>query len=151
MPDVRQSTPTNDCRAPYGRSLYKPVDSSSPGALYSTAKGASPDFGGVRIIDRERAETTKQTFERLAERWVSETRFVSSLDDLVSHSAYRQIIRMGPAAVRFILADLKVSPKPWFYALRQITGADPIPKKAAGNLRKMTTAWLQWGRKRGYR
>ena len=75
---------------------------------------------------------------------------LSSFDQMVAHPAYVAIIAMGKRAVPFLLAEIKTSPNHWFFALRKITGANPIPKTAAGNLRKMTEAWLKWGKKNGY-
>jgi hypothetical protein len=39
----------------------------------------------------------------------------------------------------------------WFYALRQITGANPIPDSAAGRIPEMVSAWLRWAKANGYR
>jgi len=38
----------------------------------------------------------------------------------------------------------------WHRALRQITGADPVPPADRGNLDKAAEAWLRWGKKQGY-
>jgi hypothetical protein len=39
----------------------------------------------------------------------------------------------------------------WFAALRQITGAEPVPESAAGNTLRTVEAWLQWAKENGYR
>jgi hypothetical protein len=38
----------------------------------------------------------------------------------------------------------------WFATLRQITGANPIPKEAAGDVPQMIAAWLGWAKGHGY-
>ena len=40
-------------------------------------------------------------------------------------------------------------PDDWFYALRAITGDNPVTNQIAGDVKKMTEAWVAWGRKRG--
>jgi hypothetical protein len=52
--------------------------------------------------------------------------------------------------VPFLLRDLKETQRHWFIALRSITGANPIPKSAAGNVPRMIEAWLHWAKENGY-
>jgi hypothetical protein len=148
MSDV-QSIPTYDDRKPYFASVLELRDAYRGPSNYDVDNHSVVTFGELHIP--QQAESVKQRFERLAGRWVEQTRYASSLDEVTSNDAYQQIIRMGPNVVSLILSDLRASPKPWFYALRRITGANPIPRAAAGNLSKMTAAWLSWGRKHGYR
>jgi hypothetical protein len=70
---------------------------------------------------------------------------------MADHPAYREIISMGKPVVPLILAELEERPDYWFAALRAITGEDPVPNEARGNVRAMTGAWLAWGRVHGYR
>lgn len=57
---------------------------------------------------------------------------------------------MGAGVVPLILYDLKTSRDDWFWALSAITGENPITEADAGNVPKMTEAWLRWGRAKGY-
>jgi hypothetical protein len=57
---------------------------------------------------------------------------------------------MGWEALPLILRDLKESTADWFWALRTITGANPISKDIAGNVAQMAEAWLRWARAKGY-
>lgn len=68
---------------------------------------------------------------------------------IVENESHQEIISMGIDVVPLILRDLAHSPKHWFYALHQITGADPVPVRSAGHLMQMTAAWLAWGRREG--
>jgi hypothetical protein len=68
-----------------------------------------------------------------------------------NHSAYRDIISLGPDVVPLLLRDMEENHTHWFCALREITGATPIPKSAAGNIPKMVDAWLCWAKDNGYR
>ena len=102
----------------------------------------------------EAAEIIGRRFAELTQEWLADTAFTSSMNRIVESEPYQEIIALGVAmetiVVRLILEDLQSSPKHWFTALYEITGDDPIPNAAAGNLRAMTAAWLDWGRAHGY-
>lgn len=66
------------------------------------------------------------------------------------HPAYQTIIGMGPDAVPFLLRELEMNPDAWFWALRSITEADPVPLNVRGDVLAMARAWLAWGRNQGY-
>lgn len=88
----------------------------------------------------------RDLFYELKRVWHSEITNVSSMSRLVAHPAYREIVAMGSAVVPIILADLERKPDWWFSALREITGANPVPVQARGKIKEMAEAWLQWGR-----
>jgi hypothetical protein len=92
----------------------------------------------------------RQRFDRLAEKWKKETGHLSKVTRRCTHPAYQEIIAMGAAAVPLILCELKKSRDDWFWALSAITGENPITEADAGNVPKMTEAWLRWGRAKGY-
>jgi hypothetical protein len=89
-------------------------------------------------------------FEQLAAQWRQETGHLSMMNDIVLNRSYQQIIGMGKPAIALILQDLKKAPDHWFWALRSITGENPIQPDDRGRLQKMTEAWLEWGRQHGY-
>jgi hypothetical protein len=91
-----------------------------------------------------------QRFESLAAQWRRETRHLSLISDIVLNTAYQQIIGMGKPAIALILQDLKQQPDHWFWALRSITGENPIQPEDRGRLPEMAEAWLEWGRQHGY-
>ncbi|MHC5936689.1 hypothetical protein [Nostoc sp.] len=93
----------------------------------------------------------KDTFIKLTNQWRSETKHMSLMSDIILHTAYQQIIGMGTDAVPLILEELSREPEHWFWALRSITGANPIKPEDRGRLKKMAEAWLDWGRKHGYK
>lgn len=102
---------------------------------------AQPKKIFVRV---EHSRLDKSTFDRLTADWVEAISHCSSLDQIVSDKNYLKIISYGRDALPFIFADLRSSPKPWFFALRQITGANPIPADSAGNFQVMIASWLKW-------
>jgi hypothetical protein len=88
-------------------------------------------------------------FADLAETWKEERGASSSLTEIVLQPAYQRIIGLGPTVVPSILAELAATPDHWFWALTAITGTNPIPDEAAGDLSAMTQAWLDWGEREG--
>ena len=72
------------------------------------------------------------------------------MSDIVINTAYQKIIGMGTPVVGLILQDLKRQPDHWFWALRSITGENPVEPSNRGRVGEMATAWLEWGRQNGY-
>ncbi len=67
-----------------------------------------------------------------------------------NHPAYREIISLGPDVVPLLLQDMEINHTHWFCALREITGVEPIPQAAAGNMAMMVEAWLRWAKDNGW-
>jgi hypothetical protein len=95
-------------------------------------------------------ETVQDRFRRLAESWERAVAYHSSTTLRNNHPAYREIINLGPEVIPLLFKDLEENHTHWFCALREITGANPVPEAAAGNIPQMVEAWLQWGREHGY-
>lgn len=93
-------------------------------------------------------ETRK--FAALRGEWLRDTAHMSSVADKAMHPSYQRIIGMGTTAVSLILADLQRRPAHWFWALKSITGEDPVPANHRGRVREMTWHWIRWGKSRGY-
>jgi hypothetical protein len=92
----------------------------------------------------------KEKFQKLAKKWQKETAYLSSITQKGLHPAYLEIIDMGMAAVPLILRDLMQNgPNHWFYALREITGEDPVVEEHAGDIQAMADDWINWGKDRG--
>ena len=89
-------------------------------------------------------------FNTLKAEWESETAHLSSVTEISIHPAYQQIIGMGTIALPFILDELKRNPGHWFWALKAITGEDPVPPTERGKIKKMAESWLKWGKEQGY-
>jgi len=88
-------------------------------------------------------------FHSLKTQWEAETAILSSITEIVTHPAYQQIIGMGRVATPLILAEMKKKPGHWFWALKSITGEDPVLPEQKGKIKEMTEAWLRWGREQG--
>jgi len=132
----------------------------SDGARTVIAHGATPEESEQRaaqlwtVRERHIAEAAQKNvdeglrvaFEELALTWSSETAHLSSPTKLIEHPAYRQIIGLGPAILSLMLLDLAQHRRFWFPALSAITGENPVSEDAAGDVEKMTNAWIEWGR-----
>jgi hypothetical protein len=130
---------------------------SAEGSIYTAAvPGVSPSAALIddsineayrhwlRTLTSQRGDNEEE-FRRLAAQWKSATEFQSSTTRIAMHPAYQRIIGMGPAALPLILRDLEATQAPWFWALRAITGADPVPPEDRGYIDRMARAWVRWG------
>jgi hypothetical protein len=88
----------------------------------------------------------KEQFDKLVAEWKDQSRYLSNTTQMATLRPYQRIIGIGQPAVPLILDELRREPDHWFWALEMITGENPIPSGAAGQLDLMTDAWLRWGR-----
>ncbi len=92
----------------------------------------------------------EERFQALAAQWKVECGVMSSVTQKAMHPAYQQIIGLGPAAVPLLLQGLQRSPDHWFWALKAITGEDPVPPEDRGRINRMAQHWIAWGRRHGF-
>jgi hypothetical protein len=90
----------------------------------------------------------EELFTALVEEWRRDTAMLSFVDKKVTHPAYQRIIGLGKQAVPLILRELQERPSYWFWALKCMTGADPV--RPGYTFDQATNAWLDWGRGQGY-
>ena len=91
------------------------------------------------------------TFYQLVEQWKTETRGISSTEQLSLHPAYQQIIGMGPNVIPLLLRELENNSGRWFWALKAISREEPVTPEQRGKTKEMIAAWLNWGREKGYK
>jgi hypothetical protein len=139
---------------------YSPPDESSDPEASPPSEGSVSGVSGTFRIpmliapvtaesDRDR-EQLRQRFDQLAAQWREDCKYSSFLTERAMHPAYQQIIGMGRGALPLIFEDLQRGPDHWFWALRAITGEDPVPPNSKGKLPEMTAAWLTWAREKQY-
>ena len=92
---------------------------------------------------------SKARFESLAAEWREQAGPLSSSTDRAMLPAYQAIIGMGETALPLIFDEMRRRGGHWFWALRAITGENPVPPEHRGNVEAMTQDWLQWARQRG--
>ena len=95
-------------------------------------------------------EDIRGRFQRLAREWKERSRFLSNTAQMAMLTPYQRIIGIGEPAVPLILEELQRQPDQWFWALEMITEENPVPPEAAGNVRRMAQARIDWGKQRGY-
>jgi hypothetical protein len=95
------------------------------------------------------ADELRTTFEELAEAWRNRTRYQSFIQKLVTAPEYQRIIGLGRPVVPLLLRDLEREPEFWFWALECITGENPVPESALGDIDAMSAAWVDWGYRHG--
>jgi hypothetical protein len=102
------------------------------------------------LLDATHEEHVEASFEELVREWKDSRPSTSFVSILAMHPAYQRIIGLGKPALPFILRELDREPDHWFWALKAISGEDPVPARSRGNMPEMIAAWLAWGRENGY-
>lgn len=148
----------------YRQEEYAEVESSSPnsrfGVYLEASESQDSSAGGeyqkailliCKLVDYVTAgrESIPEEFERLKENWEDETAHIASPREKAIHPSYQRIVGMGMAAVPFILTELRKKPDHWFWALKAITGVDPVPAEHMGDMEKMAEDWTDWFERRG--
>jgi hypothetical protein len=88
-------------------------------------------------------------FSGLVEAWKRETSLSSSTRRKYASEHYRKIIGMGRKAVPLIVRQIELegaTPYHWWDALRELTGHDPVPPEAGGDIRSVARCWIEWAR-----
>jgi hypothetical protein len=88
----------------------------------------------------------EQTFYALVRLWRKDTTAVSVDSRKREHPAYRQIVAMGVAVLPFLLRELERMSAHFDMALQEITGANPVPTNARGDMNRVRKAWLRWAK-----
>src|SRR5713101_7003482 len=78
-------------------------------------------------------EVDRLKFQLLANQWREQTRALSSDSDIVANFAYHQIMGMGERALPLIFNEMRAHGGRWFWALRAITGENPVRPEDRGN------------------
>src|SRR5687767_12833397 len=102
------------------------IGSRAPFHLSSEADVVTPQRPQNSLVSRE--------FARHERIWRLETQHMSSPTDRYVHKSYARIIGLGQPAVPLILRSMQRTPGDWFYALRAITGENPVTNSIAGNI-----------------
>lgn len=86
-------------------------------------------------------------FEIAISQWLSDTMFDSLPESMREHPSFDRIVSGGTAILPLIYASLYRQPSFLFLALEKITGENPVPEDALGNLYLTVDAWLRWIRR----
>jgi len=89
-------------------------------------------------------------FRRFAEKWKAECPPVSMAEKLAMHPMYQRIIGLGPDVLPCLFRELEREPHQWFWALRALTGENPVAPANRGDMKAMAGDWLAWAKANGY-
>jgi hypothetical protein len=103
---------------------------------------------GAELCTSFSSSKIEETFKALKDEWRQATGILSDSIEICNHPAYQRIIGLGPSAVPLIIEELEKEPDHWFWALRAITGENPVPPDVRGRLDLMAEYWLHWFRQR---
>jgi hypothetical protein len=92
----------------------------------------------------------RERFQRLCKQWKEQSKYLSNSAQMALLKPYQRIIGMGIMVVPLILEELQRDPDQWFWALEAITEENPVSTPAAGNVRAMAQAWIEWGNRQGF-
>jgi hypothetical protein len=154
-PQKAQYDPHDHRRRTYSdKILRRAIDRQRKELLSAIARSLATDelvADQSTVVVSVEQETVHQAFCRLAARWRNETAHVSSIPDLVMHPSYQEIMRLPKnEVIPLILRELRDNGGFWYPALYALTDSNPVKTQDMGNVRKMTEAWLGWGRSEGW-
>ena len=135
-------------RGEHGRAAVKVIDPRGNEVMSVHELGDAPPPG--QSMTDAPALNVQGEFERLSTEWRADRPRGTDVAQMVEHPAYKRIIDMGPAAIPLILRELDREVDHWFWALHELTGADPVPEDDKGDLPAMAEAWLNWGKSKGH-
>lgn len=105
------------------------VDLKAP-ARVSATMATGPDLDPNAGVEKK--------FLALTAVWRYDVGPASSVTQMVAHPAYLQIIGLGRAVLPYLFRELARQPDHWSPALAAITGEDPVPPDAEGELHEMS-------------
>ena len=104
----------------------------------------SPTQINHRIYDSSIQTDYLSRFRKLVEKWRAQTIYMSSIDEIVEHPAFQEIVAMGEDIIPEILGEIRYQPDLLFLALQIITGENPMSQTGKGDVLAAVDAWLQW-------
>lgn len=131
----------------YSEEINKNIRGALAGYSIETARNWAKLYEYTDIFNTSNIRTK---FTKLSKDWLDASMFESNINKLAMHPAYQQIIGLGSEAIPLIMQELRQESNHWFWALKSITGEDPVDEASRGNIQAMTDAWLLWGKNNGY-
>lgn len=120
-------------------------------SAFSSSSAVFRCVSGHKFTSSDTAAYIAERFKLLKAQWLENTITSSSYTEIISDEAYQKIIAFGWAIVPYIFESIRKEPGHWFAALQAITDANPIDESESGDIEKMTTSWLKWADKHGYK
>jgi len=118
----------------------------------NTKKNTPAKYRNRKYIIQENLvnASVEDQFISLTKRWKKETMMSSLAAEKIKNLNYQTIIGLGVTfkekIIHLILKDLEGNIEYWHYALKSITGFNPVPKGMVNNLVIVRNYWLNWGK-----
>ncbi len=93
----------------------------------------------------------EERFRNLVAEWKAARGYEASINKWARLPAYREIIALGKEVIPLLLRELEHTPDHWFWALKELTGANPVTPESRGDVMEMARCWVRWGKEQGYR
>lgn len=90
----------------------------------------------------------KQKFLEYAAALKLESQIDSSFSSIIHSENLKKIVSLGEVAIEFIIDDMRISGFPWYHALEQLTGENPVTTNNWGDIPAMNQQWITWYNKR---
>lgn len=91
------------------------------------------------------ADDFMKSFYAVLQRWERETASLSDPDLIRAHPSFAALVKHAPLALPLILSELRRRPSFLVWVLAAAYGNRMDAPRVAGNIRKVTDAWLSWG------
>ena len=101
-------------------------------------------------FEAEEASSLEREFLKHVRRWRTDTVFLSSTTQIYFHPSYQRIIGLGKQVLPYLFRQWAQRDDDWFWALKCITGSDPVPRASWGDYAAAKKAWLRWAARRGF-
>ena len=114
-------------------------------ASYAMQISTKPKIGHYDATSSDDVEV----FYSALQKWKSETYFLSSPSEILSHPSIKVIVKLGSAALPLVLDEIKYRPSILVGVLEEICGEVPYSAHDSGNIRRICEAWIAWGERNG--
>lgn len=89
------------------------------------------------------------SFYPVLNRWKSETALLSDPERITAHPSFRAIVENAGETLPLIIDELRKGPSLLVWALEDAFGERPYGPGDAGDICKMTEAWIAWAETNG--
>jgi len=101
-------------------------------------------------VENEAEKNLNEELNLLKDQLIQDTKFDSGYESLVNHPAHLRIVSFGEKVIPFLIYDMVNDRFPWFYALAEITGENPIKNESRGKIDEIINDWFEWAQENNY-
>ena len=90
-----------------------------------------------------------EQFDSLVTRWRQESMAMSTIKEMTALTSFKEIVAIGKKALPLVYRHLRDQPSMLVVAGIEISGENPTPEQARGDIKKIVAAWLRWAERTG--